>query len=76
MKKTFTVKEKLYAMHEITIEAESEEMIDEILDSTYNSYNIGDYVNALSNHEGVISIKYEEGDVEADDECEFWDWEN
>ena len=76
MKKTFTVKEKLYAMHEITIEAESEVMIDEVLDSTNDSHNIDDYVNALSNHEGIISIKCDEGDVESDDECEFWDWED
>lgn len=75
MKKTFTVKEKLYAMHEITIEAENEEAIDEILDSTNDSYNIDDYVNALKHNDGVISIKYEEGDVEQDDECEFWNWQ-
>ena len=49
-------------------------MIDEILDSISDSHNIDDYVNALSNHEGTISIKCDEGDVESDDECEFWDW--
>lgn len=74
MKKSFTVKEKLYAMHEITIEGESNDIIELALNSVDERSNIEDYINQLSKQDGILKVEYEQGDVEYDDECEFWDW--
>ena len=72
MKRKVVFKEKLYALHEVIIEG-NEENIDKALESTYEGGQMDDFLLQLGYNSGIKILSHDKGDPEPDDEVEVWE---